>query len=324
VRPAHVLATFALLAACAVARQAPQTLVSPPPAAAAKPQAQDQAQPQTQAPAGATPAPTPSPGAAAAAPPTAPAAVGIAPDRAHERLHPPRNWVQKTYDIQYTDVRLLAGLLASLLHGSATDRVSTEPGLRTITVGTTNPAFLVLAEETIKQYDVPPPNRDFEVTAYLLLVERAPPPDEAVVPDTPPAPLPAGVDAIAKSLQSTLGYTSTKLLDGAIVRSREGHDSSAQGLLTGFDPQMKTPATWKLSYQLARAEVSGKKNAIAIYGFQFALRVPTMVNSMVVWQDIAFHADVDITIGQPALVGHSKLGVDEKAIVVVLAARVME
>ena len=66
-------------------------------------------------------------------------------------------WLQKVIDVKYADVNALSKLLGNLVQGDLDpryNRVIAQPDLHAISIGTYDPAFLQMAEEMIKRYDV--------------------------------------------------------------------------------------------------------------------------------------------------------------------------
>lgn len=230
---------------------------------------------------------------------------------------------QKVFDVKYADVGALAGMLNDMRQGSSPDRAIAQPGLHAIAVEAYSAAFLQSAEELIRRYDVPEmsvgQNHDFEIVAHILVAGRTRVTGQALPPDL------AGV---ATQLKETFGYTDVKLVDSALVHAREGRDALVKGNVNGLSDGATQPSAYEMSHRFIRYEPGGKKGSIALYGFQFKLQLAYMTASPTVsvmqWQDVVFQTDLDIPEGQVVVVGKSKVGTEDKSLVLVVKARIIE
>ena len=235
----------------------------------------------------------------------------------------PRQRQQKVFDVKYADVDALTGMLNDLRRGSSPDRVIPQPGLHAIAVEAYSPAFLQSAEELIQRYDVPPMNvgrnHDFEIVAHILVAGRTPVTGEA---------LPAGLDDVVKQLKETFGYTDVKLVDSALSHAREGRDAFVKGSVNGLADGATQPSTYEMAHRMVRYEPGAQKGSIELYGFQFKLRLAYTATSQTVsvsqWQDVAFQTDLNIPEGQTVVVGKSKVGTEDKSVVLVVTARLIQ
>ena len=236
---------------------------------------------------------------------------------------PARQRQQKIFDVKYADVNALTSMLNDLRRGSSPDRAVSQPGLHAIAVEAYSMAFLQSAEELIRQYDVPPmnvgQNHDFEIVAHILVAARTPVAGEE---------LPADLAEVAKQLKETFGYTDVKLVDSALAHSREGRDAFVKGNVNGLADGATQPSTYEMTHTLVRYEPGGKKGSIELYGFHFKMRLAYISNTQTVsvtqWQDIAFQTDLNIPEGQFVVVGKSKVGTEDKSLVLVVKARAVQ
>lgn len=236
---------------------------------------------------------------------------------------PARQRLQKVFDVKYADVNSLTSMLNDLRRGSSPDRVIPQPGLHAIAVEAYSTAFLQSAEELIRQYDVPPmnvgQNHDFEIVAHILVAGRTPVAGEE---------LPAALADVVKQLKDTFGYTDVKLVDSALAHSREGRDAFVKGNVSGLADGATQPSTYEMTHTLVRFEPGGKKGSIELYGFHFKMRLAYVSASQTVsvtqWQDVAFQTDLNIPEGQFVVVGKSKVGTEDKSLVLVVNARAVE
>lgn len=235
----------------------------------------------------------------------------------------PRQRQQKVFDVKYADVNALTGMLNDMRRGSSPDQAIPQPGLHAIAVEAYSPAFLQSAEELIRRYDVPAmsvgQNHDFEIVAYILVAGRAPVTGEA---------LPTDLEVVATHLKETFGYTDVKLIDSALAHAREGRDALAKGNVNGLSDGATQPSSYEMTHRLIRYEPGTKKGSIALYGFQFKLKLAylatTPTTSLMQWQDVVFQTDLNIPEGQSVVVGKSKVGTEDKSLVLVVKARTIE
>lgn len=225
--------------------------------------------------------------------------------------------------MKYADVNALAGMVNDLRQGSSPNKAVPQPGQHAITVEAYTPVFMQEAEELIRRYDVPAmdvgQNHDFEIVAHILVAGRTPVTGEA---------LPADLDGVARQLKETFGYTDVKLVDSALERAREGRDALVKGSVNGLSDGATQPSSYEMSHRLIRYEPGEKKGSIALYGFEFKMKlcytVASQSFSVAQWQDVVFQTDLNISEGQYALVGKSKVGAEDKSVALVVKARVIE
>ncbi len=260
------------------------------------------------------------PAAPAAAPPSKP---GIAvPQPEPVKTAPPesRKRQVKIFDVKYASVDALSAMLNELRHGSSPDKATPQPSLHAISVEAYSTAFLQSAAELIQRFDVPEmnvaQNHDFEIVAHVLAAGRTPVTGEA---------LPKDLGDMAKQLKDTFGYTDVKLVDSLIEHCREGRDAYTKGSVSGLSDGATQPSTYEMTHKVVRYEPGAKKGSVTLYGFQFKMRVgylPTgQTSGPTQWQDVTFQTDLNIPEGQSVIVGKSKIGMEDKSVVVVLQVR---
>lgn len=226
----------------------------------------------------------------------------------------------KIFDVKYADVDALSRMLNDLRHGSSPDKAIPQPGLHAIAVEAYSTAFLQSSEDLIQRFDVPEmsvaQNHDFEIVAYLLAASRAASPGEA---------LPKELDEVARQLKETFGYTDVKLIDSAIEHCREGRDAFTQGSVSGLSEGASQPSTYELTHRVVRYEPGTKKGSVTLYGFQFKLRLAYLPAGQTTgptqWQDVTFQTDLNVPEGQSVVVGKSKIGTEDKSVVLGLQVR---
>jgi hypothetical protein len=261
------------------------------------------------------------PPAPSSAPPSKPAAsVAAQPDQVKAALPETRKRQVKIFDVKYANVDALAGMLNDTRQGSSPDRVIPQPGLHAIEVESYSTAFLQSAEELIQRFDVPEmsvaQNHDFEVVAHIL---------SASATAGAAAPLPKDLDGMAKELKETFGYTDITLVDSVIEHCREGRDAFTKGNVSGLSDGATQPSSYEMTHRLVRYEPGTKKGSITLYGFQFKMRLAYLPAGQTTgpaqWQDVTFQTDLNIPEGQSVVVGKSKIGTEDKSLVLVLQVR---
>jgi hypothetical protein len=244
------------------------------------------------------------------------------PQPKHEAEAKPPKWLQKVFDIKYADPKTIADVLNSLRQ-STVDAVNYNRDLHVVSVGTHDPAFLELAQEIIRRYDVvkrQEADRDVEVTVSILLASPKSTGANALPPD---------LEGVARQLHNSLGINDIRLLDTAIMRSREGKYARSTGMVESVLPGVKRPSSYEINYMEARADGEAPKRTIRFSTFQLQMNlwvedpVPDKVPSGRT-ENISFRTDLSLTDGQKAVVGKSRIGAGDASLILVVSARVME
>ena len=226
----------------------------------------------------------------------------------------------KLFDVKYASVEALSGMLNDLRHGSSPDRAIPQPDVHAIAVEAYSLAFLQSAEELIRRFDVPEmnvaQNHDFEIVAHILAASRAPITGDA---------LPKELMDVAKQLKEMFGYTDVKLIDSTIEHCREGRDAFTRGSVSGLSDGAAQPSTYEMTHKVVRYEPGANKGSVTLYGFQFKIRLAYLPSGQSAgptqWQDVTFQTDLNIPEGQAVIVGKSKIGTEDKSLVLVLQVR---
>ena len=190
-----------------------------------------------------------------------------------------------------------------------------------ISIGTYDPDFIKLADEIVKRYDVAREKastialHDIELTAYILVASP-----QGTAGDA----LPPGLDGVAKQLQSVFGYRDLKLLDAAVVRGHESHSGEMSGSLAASSNPGKGPQSYQLRFKDAAVRQTDGHTVIYLNEFRFGVRVGIETSPGVIgWSEVNFNTDLNITDSQKVVVGKSKFGSADQALILVLSARVV-
>ncbi|MBM3745881.1 MAG: hypothetical protein FJW34_08790 [Acidobacteria bacterium] len=169
--------------------------------------------------------------------------------------------------------------------------------LRAISVSG-SPESVTAYEEAVRRLDVPPPPlKNLELTAYILEASQQP---EA-------AALPPELESVAKQLKSVFGYQGLRLLDTAVIRTREGHPASARGQMPYGSAQA---ARYRLDFHPIR--LTGER----------LLRVDGLMMS--VGDASLFNTTLDFKEGQKVVVGKSGIEGSQKALILVITGKAAE
>jgi len=249
----------------------------------------------------------------------------VQPEQPPVAVNPPAPEVRKrqvkVFDVKYASVDALSGMLNDLRRGSSPDKAIPQSGLHAIAIEAYSSAFLQSAEELIQRFDVPEmnvaQNHDFEIVAHVLAASRTP-----ITGDAVPKELEDG----ARQLKETFGFTDVKLVDSVVEHCREGRDAFTKGNVSGLSEGTVPPSTYEMAHRVVRYEPGAKKGSVTLYGFQFKLRLAYMpagqTTGQAQWQDVTFQTDLNIPEGQSVVVGKSKIGTEDKSVVLVLQVRV--
>lgn len=245
-------------------------------------------------------------------------------------------WQQKVFDVRYADVQALARLILSVCQSRET-RVVENVTLRAISVGTPESRDMATAEELVKRYDVAgisakPGNRNIELVAYMLM---------AASKGTAGDALPSELEPVAKQLRAVFGYNDFRLLDSALIRTREGVQAEASGNAGLTNPNIPA-ANSTYQWRIAKAFVtpSERGTLIKLDGFRFGIRVPyptstfqpgaggqgaaPLVSTSFQFSEIGFNTDLDIREGQKVVVGKAKADSIGSTFILVLTAKALD
>jgi hypothetical protein len=153
--------------------------------------------------------------------------------------------------------------------------------------------------------------------------------------------LPAELDPVAKQLKAVFGYNDLRLLDSALIRTREGIPAEAAGNAGITNPQVpNASSTYQLRIAKSFVTPSDRGALIKLDGFRFSIRVPypttvfqTTQGSGVTpppiptqfqYSDVGFNTELDIREGQKVVVGKAKVDNTGSAFILVLTAKALD
>jgi hypothetical protein len=224
------------------------------------------------------------------------------------------------FDIKYANVADLGRFIhSSLVQAEA--RVTWDEKMRVISVGSTDEALLQMAADLVKRYDVPTASgtgRNIEIIVHMMLAAPKGESGDAVPPDLAP---------VVKQLKSVFGYNDFHIVDSAVVRTREGAVGAEMSGNASLAPGV--PGAPNSSYQIrlgtAAVTPTEKGNMIRLDGFRFGTQSPQqMPGGNWNFTNIGFNTSLDVREGQKAVVGKSKIDGTDRALILVISARVVD
>lgn len=236
--------------------------------------------------------------------------------RAEElRLQAEKNdWPLKIFQIKGANVLNLQGILQGIFRAE----IRADPTLKIMIVRAPKETLHVI-EEVINKFDVPPPVvKNIELTAYLLAVaEKA---DGA-------GNLPADLQPVVKQLRGVFPYPAFRLLDTLVLRTREGGEAEVSGMAASG---VGTPTVYRLNFRSARITSDEKGRIVWLERLRLNARVPIAgqvhpgIPQQFSYTDMLIAADVDIREGQKVVVGKANIEGPDKALFLVVTAKIAD
>lgn len=217
------------------------------------------------------------------------------------------SYIQRVYQVKHRDVGELFRLVYTTPSGQGqTPVIRSSQSLKAITVyGTSDEVRSIVAN--LEALDVPGAKGEtgepsFELTMYIVLASQR---------EIPGAPLPDDLKAVADQLRQAFGYSQFRLLEANLYRSRAGSRGSWQGNATALRDGQE-PASYAASFSSARVE----EGVIRLDEFQFLLRPGG--------PEVRLQSNLDLKQGQKVVVGKANVGGEDRALILVLSARVAD
>jgi hypothetical protein len=222
---------------------------------------------------------------------------------------PKQETVKRIIPVKYADVRSLADMLGIFGCG-----IMRAVDLKVLAVSCPSEALVTAIEEAVKRLDVPPPAvKNVELTAYFLLG------GEKELHEG--KPVPPELEPVVKQIRSAFAYKNFGLLDTLVLRTRAGQPARVNGVV-----QVGTPpggSTGTSAFAIGSATPSADGGVVRIDRLSasiiYRIRTPTSDSG----RGAEINADVDIREGQKVVVGKSSLEGPDKALIVVLTAKVL-
>ena len=183
------------------------------------------------------------------------------------------------------------------------------------------PDSVAAAETAIRQLDIAP--RNIELTVYFVVGS-----DQANLAGNA---VPQDLRDVIAQLKSTFAFKEYRMMDVLTLRTRSGSEAQTSGILNNASaPRLSV-------FSIRSATVSEDGGTVRIDRMHAGLRIP-MINraaaaaatgvadgnfGKVEYRDTGIDQDVDVKEGQKVVVGRSSLEGPEKALFLILTARVI-
>jgi hypothetical protein len=214
----------------------------------------------------------------------------------------PRERTVKLVHLKYVDPLSLVGLISQF-------GVTVIPNsqMKAMTIEGF-PDRLTAAEAAIAQLDVAPKN--IELVAYFVVgSDKATIAGSAVPPD---------IRDVITQLKNTFTFKEYRMLDVLTIRTRAGSPADTTGIL---DATQSTP---RLStFAIRSATVSEDGSTVRIDRMHAGVRIPMISQAKTSYTDTGIDQDIDVKEGQKVVVGRASLEGPEKALFLILTAKVL-
>jgi len=227
-----------------------------------------------------------------------------APVMAQAPQEHPNDRIQKLVTLKYADPQIVRRLLTNFgVEIQADDRMKV--------IALSGPrSNVTTAEDAIKQLDLPAAaQKDIELTVYFVVGSDQ--------PNLPGNPIPADLQSTVAALKSTFPFKAYVLLDALSLRARSGVGADTTGQASG---------NRFTQFRVRSASIEGDGTVIRLDGLHAGLRIPHSDGApgKIIYTDTGISTDVvDVKEGQKLVVGRSSLDGPEKALFLVLIAKVI-
>jgi hypothetical protein len=183
-----------------------------------------------------------------------------------------------------------------------------EGGMRIMTIEGT-PTHIAAAEAAIAQLDVAPKN--IELVVYFVVGS-----DQTTVTGSP---VPADIRDVITQLKGTFTFKEYRMLDVLTLRTRAGSAAETTGILDS-----KTSVPRLSTFSIRNATVSEDGGTVRIDRMHAGIRIPIMSqNAKTEYMNTGIDQDIDVKEGQKVVVGRASLEGPEKALFLILTAKVL-
>lgn len=171
------------------------------------------------------------------------------------------------------------------------------------------PSQIAAAEAALQQLDVAPKN--MELVVYFVVGS-----DQANIAGSP---VPAEIRDVISQLKGTFTFKDYRMLDVLTLRTRAGSSAETTGIL---DAKSSPP---RLSmFSVRNTTVSEDGTTIRLDRMHAGLRIPVVSpDGKTTYMNTGIDQDIDVKEGQKVVVGRASLEGPEKALFLILTARVM-
>ena len=222
----------------------------------------------------------------------------------------PNEVIQKLVPLKYVDSLTLRRLLTNF-----GVQIQSDDHTKVIALSGTRSSVMA-AEDAIRQLDVPAAaEKDIELTVYFVVGSDQPNCGTRVADCLPGNPIPQDLQSTVTALKGTFPFKGYTLLDSLSLRSRSGVGAEASG---------QAGNNRFTIFTVRSASIDGDGNMIRLDHMHAGLRIPKPGGQgKMEYMDTGISTDiVDIKEGQKLVVGRSSLDGPEKALFLVLIAKI--
>ena len=215
----------------------------------------------------------------------------------------PKDRTTKLVTLKYADPNAIFGMIKMFGVG-----VEMNGAMKTMSL-TGTPENIAAAEAAIKQLDVAPKNIELVVN-FLIGSNQT----------TTAGAVPADLRDVVAQLKSTFTFKDYSMLDTLTLRTRAGSSADTTGLVP--NPAMvSVPRLTQFSIRSASVTDDG---VIRIDRMHAGLRIPIPSAQKVDYINTGIDQDIDVKEGQKIVVGRASLEGPDKALFLVLTAKVVQ
>ncbi len=222
----------------------------------------------------------------------------------------PANIITRAVQLRYADPYSISSTLSPITKANGI----------IVTVDSRNKSLLLAGsperidemESLIRRMDTAPaPEKDIEITVYLLTAGDSTGPSQEIPPQ---------LDPVLKQLRSTFTYKSYQLLDTIFMRNRTGAQGRTNGYLPVTEPD-KAPGSYSLTYERSYMSRDEKADVIHLSGLILSVaQSGDAGRGSGMYGNIS--TDIDLRAGQMVVVGKTSFA--KSALIAVLSARVVD
>lgn len=215
----------------------------------------------------------------------------------------PNEQIQKLVTLKYADPQTVSNLLGDFGVNRKYDQ-----NLKVIALSGRR-ANVMTAEDAIKELDVPSAaHKDIDLTVFFVIGS-----DQTNLAGSA---IPADLQSTVATLKSTFPFKTYALLDALSLRSRSGVGAETSGVLTGN----------RITQFRVRSATLEPNSMIRLDQLKAGLRTPIPEGQgKITYIDTGISTDVvDVKEGQKLVVGRSSVDGPDKALFLVLIAKVIE
>jgi len=219
----------------------------------------------------------------------------------------PANLITRTVEVKYADLYQIARTLDPIAKANGT--IITADSRAKVLLLTGSPEQISGMESLVRRLDTTPaPEKNIELTVYLLTASDSSGASQNVPPQLEPA---------LKQLRSIFNYKSYQLLDTIFMRNRTLERGSTLGFLSPPESEAKSPIAigGNYSFTYSHSYLTHDEKGDLIHLDNVSLQIG---------HGSSISTNIDLRPGQMVVVGKSNLGTGGAALIAVVTVRVVD